>query len=51
MKKNSILLITAMSCSLSLMSCGFNNLQVPKEVKIKTTIDEVEAIVKGGYNS
>ena len=36
MKKNSILLITAMSCSLSLMSCGFNNLQVPKEVKIKT---------------
>ena len=36
MKKISILLITAMSCSLSLMSCGFNNLQVPKEVKIKT---------------
>lgn len=36
MKKISILLITAMSCSLAFMGCGFNDLKVPKEVKIKT---------------
>ena len=36
MKKTFILLLTAMSCSLAFLSCGFNNLQVPKKVNVKT---------------
>lgn len=36
MKKTLILFITALSCSLAFMSCGFNNLQVPKKVKVRT---------------
>lgn len=36
MKKISILLLTALSCSFAFLSCGFQNLQAPKEVKVKT---------------
>lgn len=36
MKKISILLLAAMSCSLAFLSCGFENFQTPKEVKVKT---------------
>ena len=36
MKKISILLLAAMSCSLAFLSCGFENFQTPKQVKVKT---------------
>ena len=36
MKKSIILLLTALSCSFAFLSCGFQNLQAPKEVKVKT---------------
>ena len=36
MKKINILLITALACSFTFFSCGFSNLQVPKEVKVRT---------------
>lgn len=36
MKKTGILLLAAVSCSLAFLSCGFNDLQVPKKVKVRT---------------
>ena len=36
MKKINILLITALACSFTFFSCGFDNLQAPKEVKVRT---------------
>lgn len=36
MKKISILLLTALSCSVAFLSCGFQNLQAPKEVVVRT---------------
>ena len=36
MKKSIILLLTAISCSCAFLSCGFENLQTPKEIVVKT---------------
>ena len=36
MKKTRILLLSALACSLAFSSCGFNTLQMPKKVKVRT---------------
>ena len=45
MKKISILLLAAMSCSFAFLSCGFENFQTPKEVKVKTDATYVFSVM------